>query len=318
MSCYYANSYLFSNRSLLIRPLLPHRNNNNNALQMIEDDVELDIANMNNKGNPESMDMKDMGGLFPDIVPAKSKGKDKNKDWEAMTPQVPEPAPSNRKKAKEYDEEDAFGNNDDDATDGGKSQRTFNTLEKIYCNESENASYQSYGYSLEDGLKSKASVSLAESNSASEAESGPMKMDLYALNTSRYDFTEDDDTLEFSLTSPGTVNSGLTMDDVSKTVLNQKLTPKDAADSPGFVRECEAPPGKLGVVIDTTKNGPVVHQVKAGSPLENIIYSGDRIIAIDGIDTRGMTASNVTKIMAKRCDEPRKITVFSKTYQGKF
>lgn len=315
----YVNSYLFNNCSLLIRPLLPHRNSNNNALQMIEDDVELDIANMNNRGKTESMDMKDMGGLFPDIIPAKSKGKDKNKDWEAMTPQVPEPAPSNRKKAKEDDEEDAFGNYDDDATDGGKSQRTFNTLEKIYSNESENASYQSYGYSLEDGLKSKASVSpVSESNSASEAESGPMKMDLYALNTSRYDFTEDDDTLEFSLTSPGTVNSGLTMDDVSKAVLNQKLSPKDAADSPGFVRECEAPPGKLGVVIDTTKNGPVVHQVKAGSPLENIIYAGDRIIAIDGIDTRGMTASNVTKIMAKKCDEPRKITVFSKTYQGKF
>jgi C-terminal processing protease CtpA/Prc len=58
--------------------------------------------------------------------------------------------------------------------------------------------------------------------------------------------------------------------------------------------------------------------VKAGSPLEGIIYAGDRIISIDEIDTRGMTASNVTKIMAKKCDVPRKITVSSKTYQGNF
>ena len=54
----YVNSYLFNNCSLLIRPLLPHRNSNNNALQMIEDDVELDIANMNNRGKTETLKLR--------------------------------------------------------------------------------------------------------------------------------------------------------------------------------------------------------------------------------------------------------------------
>ena len=300
---------------------LNHKSNSNSTLERIEEDVEADIAAMN-RPTPQSMDFKNMGSLFPDIATPKAKVDDID-NWEAMTPQVPEPPQSHRKITKV--EEDLYGD-DDDATDGGKSQRTFNTLEKIYSNESENASYQSYGYSLEDGIKSKASVS---PGTVSMAESGPMKMDLYALNTSRYEFTEDDETLEVSVGSPGTVNSGLTYDDASK-VAATKIAARAMMHAKGvdemqnetfannFIRVCQAPPGKLGVVIDTTKNGPVVHQVKAGSPLEGIIYAGDRIIAIDDIDTKGMTASNVTKIMAKKCDEPRKITVSSETYQGTF
>ena len=76
-------------------------------------------------------------------------------------------------------------------------------------------------------------------------------------------------------------------------------------------RECWAPPGKLGVVIDSTKKGPVVHEVKAGSPLEGVVFPGDRIIAVDDNDTRSMTASAVTKVMAKKMDQRRKITVLS-------
>lgn len=76
-------------------------------------------------------------------------------------------------------------------------------------------------------------------------------------------------------------------------------------------RDCWAPPGKLGVVIDSTPRGPVVHEVKGGSPLEGVIFAGDRIIAVDDNDTRSMTASAVTKMMAKKMDKKRKITVLS-------
>ena len=285
-----------------------NRNSTNGVLGRIEEDVEADIAAMN-RPTP-SMDIKDMGGFFSDITTPKQTKDDNINNWEAMTPQVPEPPKSHRKITKIGEEEDIY-DDDDDATDGSKSQRTFNTLEKIYSNESENASYQSYGYSLEDGLKSKASVS------PGTVSAGTMKMDLYGLNASRYDFTQDDETLEVSVGSPGTVNSGLTYDDASKVAAKHAARGTMQTDA-GFIRVCQAPPGKLGVIIDTTKNGPVVHQVKAGSPLEGIIYAGDRIISIDEIDTRGMTASNVTKIMAKKCDVPRKITVSSKTYQGNF
>ena len=76
-------------------------------------------------------------------------------------------------------------------------------------------------------------------------------------------------------------------------------------------RECYAPAGKLGVVIDSTSKGPVVHEVKGGSPLEGIVFPGDRIIAIDGEDTRSLPASMVTKIMAAKKDKQRRMTMLS-------
>merc|ERR1712232_201600 len=76
-------------------------------------------------------------------------------------------------------------------------------------------------------------------------------------------------------------------------------------------REHIAPAGKLGVVIDTTKYGPVVHDVKSGSPLEGVLFRGDRIIMIDDEDTRTLTASAVTKIMARKMNVQRTITVLS-------
>ena len=81
-----------------------------------------------------------------------------------------------------------------------------------------------------------------------------------------------------------------------------------------YERVCLAPPGKLGVVIDTTKHGPVVYQVKDGSPLQGVVFPGDRIIAIDDTDTRQMSASGITKIMATKADCERRITVSSKKF----
>lgn len=232
---------------------------------------------------------------------------------------------------------------DMDNTDN-QSQRTFNTLEKIYSNDKDNMSYQSYGYSLEDGIATKASKeeTITPRSQEDAPSEGQMHMDLYGLNIARYDF-EDDETLEINVpVTPGSVASGLTFEtsrrslaagrtsgrtprqqqtegeDASK--LEQEEPSKTKAISPpgGFIRVIDAPPGKLGVVIDTTKNGPVVHQVKAGSPLENLIFQGDKIIEIDGIDTTALSASNVTKIMARRVDESRKIKVKSRTFAGEY
>lgn len=72
-----------------------------------------------------------------------------------------------------------------------------------------------------------------------------------------------------------------------------------------------APPGKLGVFIDTTKTGPVIHQVKEVSPMFDVLFTGDQIIAIDDVNVRSMTAAAVTKIMTKRAEFNRKITVLS-------
>ena len=70
-----------------------------------------------------------------------------------------------------------------------------------------------------------------------------------------------------------------------------------------------APAGKLGIIIDTTIDGPVVHNVKNGSPLSGNIFPGDIIVAIDGVDTRAMSASDITAIMVKTANQNRILTV---------
>jgi len=82
-----------------------------------------------------------------------------------------------------------------------------------------------------------------------------------------------------------------------------------------FRGECYAPPGKLGVVLDSINNGPssvsslvVVHRLKPGSPLDGVLKVMDRIVAIDDIDTSKMSATEVTKVMVSKMRKTRKIT----------
>jgi len=87
------------------------------------------------------------------------------------------------------------------------------------------------------------------------------------------------------------------------------------ADENGFptkkliTRKIKAPSGKLGIVIDTTVEGPVVHNVNEGSRLQGEIFPGDVIIAIDDVDTRAMSASAITALMVKTANQKRTLTV---------
>jgi len=74
-------------------------------------------------------------------------------------------------------------------------------------------------------------------------------------------------------------------------------------------RDCFAPPGKLQIIIHSTKDGPAVHTVKERSSLKGHIFPGDLIIALDNVDTRTFTAEQVMKAMAAKCGFERKITV---------
>jgi PDZ domain len=73
----------------------------------------------------------------------------------------------------------------------------------------------------------------------------------------------------------------------------------------------EAPAGKLGVVIDTPDEGaPVVHAVKDSSVIADQIQVGDKLIAVDDIDVRSMTAIKVSKLISKKSGNPvRRLTV---------
>ena len=70
-----------------------------------------------------------------------------------------------------------------------------------------------------------------------------------------------------------------------------------------------APPGKLGIVIDATVHGPVVHFVNPDSALHGKIEPGDIIVAIDEVDTRALSASGITALMVQTADQHRKLTV---------
>jgi hypothetical protein len=73
-----------------------------------------------------------------------------------------------------------------------------------------------------------------------------------------------------------------------------------------------APPGPIGIVVDTSKEGPAVHSLKSTSPMLGLINPGDLIIALDDEDTRIMTAASLTRLMAKKSrQKERKITLLS-------
>ena len=73
-----------------------------------------------------------------------------------------------------------------------------------------------------------------------------------------------------------------------------------------------APPGPIGIVVDTTSNGPAVHSLKHTSPMIGLIAPGDLIVGLDDEDTRGMTAAVLTRLMAQKATQKeRKITLLT-------
>lgn len=70
-----------------------------------------------------------------------------------------------------------------------------------------------------------------------------------------------------------------------------------------------APPGPLGVIIDTSKAGPLIHSLRKDSQLKDLVNPGDLIVGLDGEDTRHMTAAKLTRKMASKSGETRKITL---------
>ena len=73
-----------------------------------------------------------------------------------------------------------------------------------------------------------------------------------------------------------------------------------------------APSGPIGLVVDTAKQGPVVHSLKKQSPMIGLINPGDLIIALDDQDVRKMNAASLTRLMAKKSKQPeRKFTLMA-------
>ena len=76
-----------------------------------------------------------------------------------------------------------------------------------------------------------------------------------------------------------------------------------------------APAGAIGIVVDTTKKGCIVHSLKKSSPMQGLMNPGDLIVALDDFDVRKMNAASLTKLMAKKSQQAeRKFTLIPADY----
>lgn len=74
-----------------------------------------------------------------------------------------------------------------------------------------------------------------------------------------------------------------------------------------------APPGALGIIIDTTDKGCIVYSLKKSSAMQGLMNRGDLIIGLDNFDVRSMNAASLTKLMAKKSKQAeRKFTLIPK------
>ena len=83
--------------------------------------------------------------------------------------------------------------------------------------------------------------------------------------------------------------------------------------------EVDAPPGVLGLVLETNVDGiPVVHSIKPNSVLSENVRIGDRLLSVDGHDVSVMLASDVSKLIASKKDQPTRRFVFRRSTKELF
>jgi hypothetical protein len=70
--------------------------------------------------------------------------------------------------------------------------------------------------------------------------------------------------------------------------------------------EVQAPPGMLGMVIDTPNGGvPVIRAIKADSVLYERVQVGDRLISVDHQNVTSMTALEVSSLITRKQNHAR-------------
>jgi hypothetical protein len=70
--------------------------------------------------------------------------------------------------------------------------------------------------------------------------------------------------------------------------------------------EVRAPPGKLGMVVDTPNGGvPVVRAIKPDSALSGSVQVGDRLISVDHINVTSMSALEVSNLISLKQNQQR-------------
>ena len=79
------------------------------------------------------------------------------------------------------------------------------------------------------------------------------------------------------------------------------------------VFEIAAPPGVLGLILETNRHGvPTVNAIKPSSALEDQVKVGDRLISVDDQDVTVMLASDVSRLIASKRDQDVRKFVFTR------
>eukprot|EP00588_Corethron_pennatum_P031998 CAMPEP_0194346354 /NCGR_PEP_ID=MMETSP0171-20130528/105378_1 /TAXON_ID=218684 /ORGANISM="Corethron pennatum, Strain L29A3" /LENGTH=607 /DNA_ID=CAMNT_0039113465 /DNA_START=216 /DNA_END=2036 /DNA_ORIENTATION=- len=98
---------------------------------------------------------------------------------------------------------------------------------------------------------------------------------------------------------------------------SMEISCRSELEQQSFVSECEeiihvyAPAGKLGFFLDTSNDfNHTVHSVSESSPIFKKLEFGDKLIAIDDKDVKGMSSRDVSRIIREKMKNPqRKLSI---------
>lgn len=78
-----------------------------------------------------------------------------------------------------------------------------------------------------------------------------------------------------------------------------------------------APPGKLGIGLDTPNSGaPFIYNINEDCPIAHQLMVGDQIIFVDDEDVRSMTAVKASNLICQKSANPsRKLTIMRNSAQ---
>lgn len=82
--------------------------------------------------------------------------------------------------------------------------------------------------------------------------------------------------------------------------------------------EVDAPAGLLGLVLEQSISDgvPTVHAIKTTSPLSDSVQVGDRLVSVDGDDVTILLASDVSRLISEKRNQPIRRFVFSRPGSG--
>jgi len=145
----------------------------------------------------------------------------------------------------------------------------------------------------------------ASSGAAAEGQ-GDASTDSYSLD---YDYQK-----AYMQTDRSTVSGRSTSVEDMSQLLADDDTLNQQYQSVDMTVEFDAPPGVLGLVLETNADGiPVVHSIKPSSVLSGEVQIGDRLLSVDGHDVSVMLASDVSKLIASKKDQPSRRFVFKRS-----